>query len=180
MIHEVREVIFSIDADSAPSLDGVSSLFYECCWEIIQDVMRLELCWTSLLMAIYLEVLLLLLLFCTRKEKACKWTDFRPISLCIMFNKLIAKILNNWLSSVLPRIISLQQSGFIPGCLIGDNALLAHEVLYTLDTKLREGNTVLKLDRVKAYDYMEWSFLYSILDGFGLTGSSDASWNVDF
>ncbi|XP_022861025.1 uncharacterized protein LOC111381469 [Olea europaea var. sylvestris] len=41
-----------------------------------------------------------------KKDVACRWTDFRPINLCTVFNKLITKLLNTRLSALLPRIIS--------------------------------------------------------------------------
>ncbi|KAL2503882.1 Uncharacterized protein Adt_19503 [Abeliophyllum distichum] len=64
------------------------------------------------------------------------------------------------------------QSGFISRRLIGDNVLLAQELLHTLDTKVRGGNVILKLDMAKAYDRMDWNFLISIMEGFGF----DALW----
>ncbi|KAL2497433.1 Uncharacterized protein Adt_22983 [Abeliophyllum distichum] len=90
----------------------------------------------------------------------------------IFFNKLVTKLLNSRLSNILPQIISAPQSRFIPGRLIGDNILLAQELLHTLDTKVRGGNASLKLDMAKAYDRLDWGFLISVLEGFGF----DAIW----
>ncbi|KAL2512765.1 Uncharacterized protein Adt_18365 [Abeliophyllum distichum] len=107
-----------------------------------------------------------------KRDNACRWSEFRPISLCTVFNKLVTKLLNSRLSNILPQIISAPQSGFIPGRLIGDNILLAQELLHTLDTKVRGGNAILKLDMAKAYDRLDWGFLISVLEGFGF----DAIW----
>ncbi|KAL2526355.1 Uncharacterized protein Adt_11409 [Abeliophyllum distichum] len=74
-----------------------------------------------------------------KRDNACRWSEFRPISLCTVFNKLVTKLLNSRLSNILPQIISAPQSGFIPGRLIGDNILLAQELLHTLDTKAPGG-----------------------------------------
>ncbi|KAL2519776.1 Reverse transcriptase domain-containing protein [Abeliophyllum distichum] len=65
----------------------------------------------------------------------------------------------------LAELISAPQSGFIPGRLIGDNILLTQELLHTLDTKVRGGNVILKLDMAKAYDRLDWGFLISVLKG---------------
>ncbi|KAL2512549.1 Uncharacterized protein Adt_18149 [Abeliophyllum distichum] len=132
---KVREAVFSIDADSVAGSDGFSSHFFQQCWEIVQDdVFRavLDFFDGGHLPRGFSATSIVLL---PKRDNACRWTEFRSISLCTVFNKIITKLLNSRLSSILPLIISPQQSGFIQGRLIGDNILLALEMLHTLDTQ---------------------------------------------
>jgi hypothetical protein len=69
----------------------------------------------------------------------------------------VPKVLANRLKKILPDIISLTQSAFIPGRLISDNILIAYELTHYLKNKKRGkiGYAAIKLDMSKAYDRME-------------------------
>lgn len=94
-------------------------------------------------------------------------SDYRPISLCIFFYKIISSIVNKRLASLLPAIISQEQSAFVKGRHITENIALAQELTYELARKTRGHNIILKLDMAKAYDRLEWDFLFAILEKFG-------------
>lgn len=100
-----------------------------------------------------------------KKKKPSRVFDYRPISLCNVLYKLIAKVLANRLRRVLPLIISPFQSAFILGRLITDNVLVAFEALHTLDRRMRKktGYMALKLDMSKAYDRVKMGFLEGII-----------------
>ena len=86
-----------------------------------------------------------------------KMSDFRPISLCNVIYKIITKMLTNRLKQILPQIIGLTQSAFVPRRLITDNVLVSYEALHTMHGR-KKGKTwslALKLDVSKAYDRME-------------------------
>jgi hypothetical protein len=70
---------------------------------------------------------------------------------------MISKILTNRLKWILPSIIAPYQSAFIPGRLITDNVLIAHETRHTMHTNMwgKVGFMGIKLDMSKAYDRVE-------------------------
>lgn len=59
-----------------------------------------------------------------------KMIQLRPISLCNVLYKIVAKVLTNRLKAILLCIITPTQSVFISGCLISDNYLVSIEVAH--------------------------------------------------
>lgn len=88
-------------------------------------------------------------------------SEFRPIAMCNVFYKIICKILINRLKTHHSSIISENQQAFIPGRVISDNIIVAHEIFHSLKVRKRQENSYMavKTDITKAYDRLEWSFL---------------------
>lgn len=96
--------------------------------------------------------------------------DFRPISLCNVLYKVIAKMLVNRMRIVLNDLVSKFQS-FVSSRTISDTILIAHEVIEHIRkrTKGKKAFMVLKLDMNKAYDRVNWDFLLKMLQVMGFS-----------
>lgn len=81
-------------------------------------------------------------------------SQFQPISLSNVIYKIISKCLTNRLKMILQNLVGPFQNAFVPKRAMGDNCLLAHEVLTFVKrrTKGFERFAVLMIDMNKAYD----------------------------
>lgn len=78
----------------------------------------------------------------------------------------------NRLKGILKHLISPNQSAFVPGRLIQDSIIIAHEAFHFLQRKRKgnEGFMAIKLDFNKAYDRVEWDFLGALMEKMGFEG----------
>jgi hypothetical protein len=84
--------------------------------------------------------------------------------------KIASKVSANRLKVILADVISEQQSAFVSGRLITDNALIAFECIHSIRQQTFKGPFfALKIDMMKAYDRVEWNYLHSCLSKLGFT-----------
>ncbi len=81
------------------------------------------------------------------------------------------KILAGRIQGVLPHIIRLNQTGFVEGRSILDNVYLAQEALVWAEED-NQDLVLLLLDFEKAFDRIEWAFLFKALEVLGF----DSTW----
>ncbi|XP_042942883.1 uncharacterized protein LOC122277065 [Carya illinoinensis] len=168
---EVEEALFNMNGLSSPGPYGFPAFFYQKHWSIVGP----KVCEAVLNVLNGKESMgsinNTLIALIPKKRAPTKVTEFRPISLCNVLYKLISKVIANRLKKVLPSVISVSQSAFVPNRLISDNIIVAFEALHTMKCRMagREGYMALKLDMSKAYDRVEWCFLRAVLIklGFG-------------
>ena len=105
-------------------------------------------------------------------EKPKKVAEYRPISLCNVIYRIMAKTIANRLKEILQKIISPSYSVFIPNTLITDNVIIGYESLHKIrhSKGKKNGFVAIKLDISTAYDQVEWSFVKAtmLILGFSL------------
>ena len=145
--------------------DGIITEFYKLFWPIIGqdlcDVLRAGLEDEQLAYSQYLAVITLLY----KKGSRADIKNWRPISLLNNDYKLISKVIAERLKIVLPEIIHTDQKGCVPGRYIGENIRLIDDILYEID-KGDLPSSILQLDQEKAFDRVEWEWLFKTLESF--------------
>ena len=92
---------------------------------------------------------------------------FRHISLFNLIYKLISKIDANHLKPFLDKAISTEQYGFLKNRKILEHMGITQEILHSIKTKKLKA-LVLKLDLVKAFEKVNWTFLRLVLLQIGV------------
>ena len=168
--YEVLQALKQMAPLMAPRPNGMSSTFYKSFWHIVGNYVT-EVVLNALNLGIIPESINTTYIALIPKIKdPKKVAKFRPISLCNVIYKLIAKVIANRLKKFLIHTMPDSQSAFLSGRLIFDNILVAFETLHYLKRKTtgNMGYMALKLDISKAYDHVEWEFLEKIMIHLGL------------
>ena len=100
--------------------------------------------------------------------------NYRPISLTNVDYKIIAAVLSYRLEQVIDKIVSPDQTGYIKGRFIGTNIRLIEDLIEHAGIQDRKG-VLLFLDFKKAYDSLEWYFMFKTLEKLNF-GQSFINW----
>lgn len=103
---EVKAIVFAMDRESVPDLDGFGGIFYVKCWETVgQEVtMAIQTFFLKYYLSTGLNSSNVILL--PKKDIPKQVSDFRPIVLSNFLFKIISKILSARLGKVVSYILS--------------------------------------------------------------------------
>lgn len=167
---EVKEVLFKMPGSKSSGPDGFTSEFFKEAWAVIgEDV-------TVAVQSFFIKGFLpkglnsTILALIPKKEEAKVMRDYRPISCCNVLNKIISKIIAKRLKGILPKCITLNQSAFIKERLLMENVLLATELVKDYHNESVSPRCAMQIDISKAFDSVQWAFLFNTLQAMGLPG----------
>lgn len=163
---EIWSALKECDGNKAPGPDGFNLSCIQKCWKLMKgEIVQLMHDFHSngkLVKGFNSSFITLI----PKKDNPNGLGDYRPISLVNSTYKILAKVLARRLKKVLPRVVGEVQSAFLGGRFIMDGVLIANEIIDWWKVNKLKG-IILKLDFEKAYDSVNWGFLFSLLANFG-------------
>ncbi|KAG9450247.1 hypothetical protein H6P81_010212 [Aristolochia fimbriata] len=161
-LEEIEAAVKTFPMDKAPGPDSFNGEFFRTSWEFMKtDVIDMlnDFYHRGI---VYRRLRASLISLLPKKEGVENIRDFRPISLISGPYKIVARILAGRLKTVLPDLISKEQNGFISSRQILDAAMVTHEVADRF-AKAEQPRIILKLDKEKAFDMVDWDFLEAMI-----------------
>ena len=164
-LQECSEAVLGMKNNKSPGIDGLPIEFYKMFWKSIRYFL------IEALSQIYTDEELTSTQKCSvlslihKKGEVDKLENYRPISLTNCDYKIIAFVFARRLQKVIDNLISRNQSGYIKGRYIGNNARLILDILDYCENTNTDG-ILLFADFQKAFDSIEWNFLFKTLEKF--------------
>ena len=166
---EIKQACFDIHPDKAPGPDGFSASFFQSNWKTVADKVITEIQSFFISGTLPPKINHTHIRLIPKVPSPQKVSEYRPIALCSLYYKIIAKLLAKRLQPVLHTCISENQSAFVPQRAIADNGLITHETLHYLKTSgtIKRCFMAVKTDMSKAYDRLEWDFIKAAFERLG-------------
>ena len=165
-ISDLTKALDTLPNNKSPGLDGFTTEFYKCFWIYLQQPLYNSYIYSFNKGYLSDGQRRGLLSLIPKPQKDLRFLkSWRPISLLATDYKLLTKALSMKLQMVIPNLINSDQVGYIKGRNICENVRIIDDIM--VYTKLNKISGFLTLvDFEKAFDTIEWSFLFKTLQCF--------------
>lgn len=166
---EIQEVIKSLPTGKAPGPDGFTADFYKCYANDLVPLM-LDMYMDSIDRGTFPPTLsqAVITLILKKEKEPTECGSYRPISLTNYDSRIFSKIIANRLNKVVPSLVHPDQVGFIRNRHSADNLRRLIDIMWAVKDDV-DPTAALSLDAFKAFDTVEWKYLFLVLEhmGFG-------------
>ncbi|KAF1331469.1 putative Pollike protein, partial [Globisporangium splendens] len=172
--HDLADAIRHMKATSAPGMDGLTAGFYQVAPDVFGECLSIvfndRLQRGVLLLSQRKSAVVLL----HKKGSRAQPGNYRPIALVQVDVKVLSKALTYRLQQVILDLIHPDQKGFVKGRSIHHHVRFLAD-LQDLVTSLDEEAYALFLDFEKAFDRVNWDYMFRLLERMGF-GSEFTQW----
>ena len=174
-VMELSSALKEMSNDKSPGLDGFTTNFYKFFWSDIKNMVfesfRYSLQHGELSDSQKRGVLSLI----PKNGKDLRLLkSWRPVSLLATDYKILAKALATRLQKVISDLINPDQVGYIKGRFISQNIRSIEDIMY-LSKKYNIPGLLVLIDFEKAFDTIEWDFLFESLKAYNF-GQTFRAW----
>ena len=163
---EAKAAVRAMNRNSSPGPDGFGPGFYTAAWPVVAGaVMNFAAEFhqgTAALERLNRSYIVML----PKHGAARRPGDYRPICLQNCSLKIASKMLTTRHQQEIPKLIDVDQKGFIRGCSISENFIYAMELVQCSNQR-KLPTLVLKLDFAKAFDSVDWGSLAVVMRARG-------------
>lgn len=174
-LEEVKAAISALQTNKSPGPDGFTVEFYKAfsaqLIPLLLDMYN-ESFELGHLPQTLCEASIILLLKKNKDPLLCG--SYRPVSLLPVDFKILAKVLATRLESILPHIISPDQTGFVKNRFSFFNIRRLFNIIYH-PSQATTSEVIISLDAETAFDRISWRYLFYTLERFGF-GKNFISW----
>ena len=160
---ELFDVSKRIPNNKSPGNDGLTKEFYETFWDELKDsfINSIKLAYQKKALSTSQRQAVIKLIERKDRDKTLL-KNWRPISLLNVDLKIISKAFSSRLKTVLPSIMSLEQTAYIKKRFIDQSGRLISDNL-SVTNNLKIKGYLVTMDIEKAFDLLDHSFLISVL-----------------
>jgi hypothetical protein len=165
--NELWEVINNSPLNKSPGSDGLTTEFYKEYWLIIKHYLIKSLNHSLDRGKLNISQRRGIITLIPKPQKDLELLkNWRPITLLNQDYKYLTKILAIRLEKTMKTIISNDQSGFVKGRYIGCNIQRLQNMIESCSEEKTKG-WIINIDFEKAFDTIEWPFIYKTLEVMG-------------
>ena len=174
-LEECSRSLHSMPSQKSPGSDGLPVEFYKIFWDEVGTLVVNSFNYAFQRGFISDEQGRACITLIPKKSKDPRLIkNWRPIALLNTDYKILTKSIANRLKTVLPDLISHEQTGYLKGRYIGENVRLILDLINFCEKNVVPG-ALLFLDFEKAFDCLDWEFLNNTLTFFNF-GNDFLTW----